>query len=513
MQVAECTAAGVAPPDNWAAGFHALVLGPGTLGTLRLLVGLLQRRPHLLSPQVGWCAPALAPASTAAPHTPACLACKHTQVAWTPSLQILPPLLCDVVTALACHPVVATAAPELQSWARQCLPCLCPAAAARLEAVAELGQQQARLETAVQQLARAPTAALAAACCLGLQQQLPALELQSEQAQESTIAACMRAAVQHGGSPAAATLAAALLLHHQPTVRSAALEALAGAAAAAQPGSHLLILQPAVVGSLVMALGAEHHLQQQLAASMLQAAVRADRCGCGRALLPWEAWLLCHATHPATGPAVASTLQAVAGQKRTLWQRLLPVVLGLFHGSLPVVAEAAQQLYTALVQRQPAAAAVMLFCPLPFDGLLSPAGTAVERHSDAAKAAAAAAAQLFTAADVQSLLAVVSSPFVQPDLAAAALGQLAQVAGDERFGVLLTQEPGGLRGLVGLPTQGLVRGAAAVGKPWHSCGTPTPCTAELPMLPPGLQRWRPCCAMRCTLRLGATCSSRPWPAW
>ncbi|KAI7839118.1 hypothetical protein COHA_007122, partial [Chlorella ohadii] len=92
-------------------------------------------------------------------------------------------------------------------------------------------------------------------------------------------------------------------------------------------------------------------------------------------------------------------------------------------------------------QQRPAAAASMLYCPLPFDGLLVPAGTAVGQHDSAAKAAAAAAARLYTAADVQSLQAVLFSPSVQADLAAAALGQLAQVAGDARFGVLLGQEP------------------------------------------------------------------------
>lgn len=53
LQLSECTAAGVAPPDSWATGFHALVLGPSTLGILQLIQGLVQSRPRLLSSQVG----------------------------------------------------------------------------------------------------------------------------------------------------------------------------------------------------------------------------------------------------------------------------------------------------------------------------------------------------------------------------------------------------------------------------------------------------------------------------
>lgn len=52
VQLSECTAAGVAPPDSWATGFHALSLGPSTLGILQLIRGLVQRRPRLLSPQL-----------------------------------------------------------------------------------------------------------------------------------------------------------------------------------------------------------------------------------------------------------------------------------------------------------------------------------------------------------------------------------------------------------------------------------------------------------------------------
>ncbi|PRW20587.1 hypothetical protein C2E21_8958 [Chlorella sorokiniana] len=79
--LSECTAAGVAPPASWATGFHALVLGPSTLGILQLIRGLVQRRPRLLSPQV------------------------------------LPPLLCDVLVALASHPVsllAVLASPSVQ---------------------------------------------------------------------------------------------------------------------------------------------------------------------------------------------------------------------------------------------------------------------------------------------------------------------------------------------------------------------------------------------------------------
>lgn len=359
-------------------------------------------------------------------------------------MQVLPPLLSDVLVALASHPVVGVSAPELHSWAAASLPAVCPSAAAQLDAVTQLEQQRAQLEAAVQQLASAATAALAVACCRELQQQLPALELLSEGEQERAVAAGIYVAVQHGASPTAAALAARLLLHHHASVRHAALAALDAALhAAGQAGPHL-VQQPAVAGSLIAALG-EGAEQQQLAASILQAAVATDGSGCGRAFLPWEAWLLCHASHPAARPAVVCTLQAASRQKRSLFEHLRPVLLALFHSSPEVAAGAAQQLHTVLIQQQPAAAASMPFCPLPFDGLLVPAGTAAgQQHDSAAKAAAAAAARLFTAADVQSLLAVLSSPSVQPDLAAAAVGQLAQVVGDARFGVLLGQEPGRL---------------------------------------------------------------------
>ena len=347
-----------------------------------------------------------------------------------------------MLVALASHPVVGLQTPELHSWAVALLPTVSPAAAAQLDSVARLEQQQAQLEAAVQQLASAPTAALAAACCRDLQQQLLALELLSEQGQEQAISTSMAVAVRHGASPAAAALAARLLLHHQPAVRRAALAALEAALHTARRAAPLLVLQPAVAGSLVVLLGEEP--ERQLAASILQVAVATDPCGCGQALLPWEAWLLCHASSPTAGPAVACTLQAAAGQKHRLFEHLMPVLLGLFHSSPAVAAEAAQQLHAVLVRQRRAAAGSMLFCPLPFDGMLVPAGTGVAQHDSAARAAAAAAARLFTAADVQSLLAVLASPSVQPDLAAATLGQLAQVAGDARFAVVLGQDPGGV---------------------------------------------------------------------
>ncbi len=450
-QLSQCTAAGVVPPDSFASSFHALVLGPSTVGLLRLIQGLVQRRPRLLSPQVGWCC-LFAQGSPGGPHDPCCgrtvlyqpgcveLRYAASSIASHHAVQVLPPLLCEVITALASHPVVGVCAPELYSWAVASLPTLCPAAAAQQDSVTQLAQQRHQLEAAVKQLACAPTAALAAACCREVQQLLPALELLNEQEQDQAVATAMDAAVRHGASPAAGALASRLLLHHRPAVRLAALAALDAALHTAGQAAPLLLLQPAVVGSLAVEVGAEP-AEQQLAASMLQAA---DSSGLGRALLPWEAWLLCHASHPAFGPAVACSLQAAAGQKGTVFEQLRPVLLGLFHSTPAVAAEAAQQLHAAIIQQRPAAAASMLYCPLPFDGLLVPAGTAVGQHDSAAKAAAAAAARLFTAADVQSLLAVLFSPSVQADLAAAALGQLAQVAGDARFGVLLGQEPGGL---------------------------------------------------------------------
>lgn len=51
--VRACTAAGVAPPEDLAASFHALALDCATAGTLRLLASLLERMPHLATPQVG----------------------------------------------------------------------------------------------------------------------------------------------------------------------------------------------------------------------------------------------------------------------------------------------------------------------------------------------------------------------------------------------------------------------------------------------------------------------------
>ena len=52
LQVAGCTDAGVAPPEEWATGFHALALGPLTAGILRLVMQLAQCMPHLVAAQV-----------------------------------------------------------------------------------------------------------------------------------------------------------------------------------------------------------------------------------------------------------------------------------------------------------------------------------------------------------------------------------------------------------------------------------------------------------------------------
>ena len=52
LQVTSCTDAGVAPPDDWASGFHALTLGPLTVGILRLLALMVQSMPHMLAAQV-----------------------------------------------------------------------------------------------------------------------------------------------------------------------------------------------------------------------------------------------------------------------------------------------------------------------------------------------------------------------------------------------------------------------------------------------------------------------------
>lgn len=53
LQVAECTSADVPPPSEWAAGFHALVLGPASCGILRLVVDLLELVPEAVTAQVG----------------------------------------------------------------------------------------------------------------------------------------------------------------------------------------------------------------------------------------------------------------------------------------------------------------------------------------------------------------------------------------------------------------------------------------------------------------------------
>lgn len=420
----------MAPPDDWATGFHALTLCPdGSYGTLRLLVELLQCMPHL--------------ATTAT----------------------LPPLLCDTLAALACHPVAAIATPDLHVFAERCLSALRPAVAAQLQATGELRAQRAGLLAAVQQLAGAPSAALAAACCREVAGLLPALALLAPTECAAAVNSALATSAQHSTVPPAGTLTARLLLHHQPTVSQAALQALTAVAQQQQQsgGSRLtgLLLHPAVAGSLIMALGAEPP-HQQLAAGLLQAAA-SDPAGCGRAFLPWEPWLLCHVSSPAAGPAVASVLQLVAGVKRSAWQQLAPLALALFHGSPAVASGAAAQLHSLLVQHRPAAAGMMLFNPLPFDGLLAAAGSveaaaAAARRSDvSSRAAAASAAKLFSVADVQSLLAVARSTSLQPELVAAALGQLAQVAGDSRFVPMLASEPGKGRGGGTVATFGCIR--------------------------------------------------------
>ena len=52
LQVAGCTDAGVAPPEGWASGFHALALAPATVGILRLVAQMTQCMPHLVAAQV-----------------------------------------------------------------------------------------------------------------------------------------------------------------------------------------------------------------------------------------------------------------------------------------------------------------------------------------------------------------------------------------------------------------------------------------------------------------------------
>jgi len=353
------------------------------------------------------------------------------------------------MAALASNPVVATAAPHLHAFALRYLPDVRPDVAAQLQAVAELQQQQAALLAAVQQLAGIPCpgSALASACCRDVQQQLPALELLPAQGCKHVVATILTAAAQHASTPPAVALSAALLLHPQPSVRHAALATAAqleGGAAAA------LVVQPAVAAALALALGDEPP-RQQLAAGLLQSAVAgAASSSCGAALLPWEAWLLCHASHPAVGPAVASALQLVCTRKQSTWQRVTPLLLALFHASPAVAAEAANQLHMLLVQHRPAAAGAMLFNPLPFDGMLLPAGSGgsgslqlASSPVHASRVTAGSAAKLFTAADVQSLLAVAGNPSLPAELAAAALGQLSQVASDPRFAGTLASEPGG----------------------------------------------------------------------
>lgn len=274
-----------------------------------------------------------------------------------------------------------------------------------------------------------------------MQQQLAALELLAPRECQHAVHVIVEAASRHAAAAPAATLAAVLLLHHLPHVRQAALEAAAQLAGESAASIAPLLLRPAVASSLILAFS-DVPGRQQLAAELLQAAAAASNAlDLYRAFSPWESWLLCHASQPSTGPAVASVLQAVATYKRGIWQQAAPLLLALFHSS--AASEAAAQLHALLVQQHPAAAGAMLFNPLPFDGMLLPAGIAEGGgHFDAERAAAAAAAKLFTAADVQSLLAVSGNPALPPELTAAALGQLAQVAGDPRFAAILIGRDG-----------------------------------------------------------------------
>jgi hypothetical protein len=281
-----------------------------------------------------------------------------------------------------------------------------------------------------------------------VQQLLPALKLLAVQEREQAIGAMLQAACKHASVAPAGDLAAALLQHHEPDVRQATL---AGLAAGQVHGLAALLGHPAVAGSLVAALADAGQPSQQLADGLLQAAAAVPAASdaaarCGQALLPWEPWLLCCAASPVAEPAVASILQLAASYKRSMWQHLGPLALTLFHSSPAVAAEAAAQMHAHLVQQRPAAGGAMLFNPLPFDGMLMPAGSSSsegEPGNGASRAAATSAAKLFTAGDVQSLLAVASNPALPAELTAAALGQLAQVAGDERFGPMLCSETGG----------------------------------------------------------------------
>lgn len=436
--MAGCTDADVAPPSDWHAGFHTLALGAGSAGLLRLVAELVGHLPEVAQVcvrsggrQGGWrvvhlrgCAP---------PWLCTCL----RLVVVPPTLQALPSELCDILAALACNPAAAAAAPDLHAFALRWLPELRPAAAAQLQTVADLRRKQDDFLAAVGQLAGAPSAALAAACFKEVQQQLAALHLLPEGPGHQAVGTIMAAAWRHRSAPPAAHIAATLL-RQEPSTRQAALEAACQLQAGGAGGASLL--HPAVVGSLMLSLGDEPP-RQQLAAQLLQAAAASAPPGaCSEAFLAWEAWLLAFAEDPAAGPAVAAVLQAVAPHKRGTWPRLTPVLQALFHASPAVASEAAAQLHSLLAQLQPASAATMLFNPLPFDGLTAPAGCATPSMS--APGWTAAAANLFSAADVQSLVMVVANPSLSPELVAAALGQLAQVAGDARFGVVLTGDAG-----------------------------------------------------------------------
>lgn len=354
-------------------------------------------------------------------------------------------MLCDILAALACSPTAAAAAADVHSFARHNLSSIHPASAAQLETVSGLQRQQAGLLAAVQQLAVAPSIALVAACCHEVHQRLPALALLPGPICQKVVAQLVQVAGRHAAAPAAAKLVASLLLRQDASVRQAALEA---AGQLDRSVATSLLCRQLVAGSLVLALG-DAPPRQHLAASLLQAVAAAAPELCGKAFQPWEAWLHCHAGQAAEGQAAAAVSQAVVSAKFSVWQHVLPLLLTLFHNNPAAASDAATELHSLLVQRRPAAAGAMLFCPLPFDGLLQPAGSSLSPAPScgmgAGKGGAASAAKLFTAADVQSLLAVAGNASLPAELAAAALCQLAHVAGDARFAAIMGQEAGELR--------------------------------------------------------------------
>jgi hypothetical protein len=259
--------------------------------------------------------------------------------------------------------------------------------------------------------------------------------LLSPQDQQGAIAACLVSAARLPPDlEAGGMLAAGLLLHREAAVRRAALEAVAS-----QTALQVLVRHPAVAGSLALALGEEPPLAQ-LAATLLQQAAATAQCG--SALLPWEPWLLCHANSRTFGPALRCALQAVAAHKRSCWLRVRPAVQALFHSCPDVAAEGATQLHHLLVEQRLAAAAGLLpYNPHPFGGVLVEAGGR-QAADPSGHAASAAAARLFSAADVQSLLSVVCNCSLPPELVAAALTQLSQVAGGKCCSEVLSQHSG-----------------------------------------------------------------------